>query len=41
MKPDLMLDALLLTGLEDFSTANGNADGTFGDNAPATQLATR
>jgi hypothetical protein len=34
-------DALLLTGIEDFSTAGGNARDTFGDNAPATEAATR
>lgn len=33
-------DALLLTRLKDFSTADGTADGTFGDNA-ATQLFTQ
>jgi hypothetical protein len=36
-----MWDALLLTGFEDFSTADGNARDIFGDNAPATQTATR
>jgi hypothetical protein len=36
-----MWDALLLTWIEDFSTADGNARDTFGDNAPATRTATR
>jgi hypothetical protein len=40
-RPIFRWDALLLTGIEDFSTARGNARDTFGDNAPATQTATR
>lgn len=34
-------DALLLTGVKDFSTADGNAGGNFRDNAIATRMTTR
>jgi len=40
-RPFFSTDALLLTGIEDFSTGRGNARDTLGDNAPATQTATR
>ena len=40
VQPIFRWDALLLTGFEDFSTADGNARDTFSDNAPATQTAT-